>query len=236
MDSAQEMCEAKEEGVTTESRASRGFSLVELLVVIVVIAILTAVAIPLGLDFVRSYQMMGAAQSLAAYVQATRAQAVKRNTNRGLILNFDYPGLGQYQFTSLDPDPMTGNWDGGIYPGPGPTFPFNPNNRNYGIAPTPPDNEASPGDGLPSPHGTPMFLHTNGEIQFDVTGTWNALLFRSDGSVEAVNATQGGNAVIGQSADGIDWVVTVRHMRYQLTRTLLTSRSGRVRILVQAVP
>ena len=63
----------------------------------------------MGLNFVRHYKITGAAQNVVAQVQRARAQAVKLNSARGVILSFNYPAVGEYQFTSLDPDPMTGN-------------------------------------------------------------------------------------------------------------------------------
>ena len=82
--------------MTLEPRKpSEGFSLVELMIVISIIVVVSAASIPMGLNFVRHYKITGAAQGIQAQVQMARAQAVKRNSSRGILLNFNYPGLGQ---------------------------------------------------------------------------------------------------------------------------------------------
>lgn len=206
---------------------SRGFTLVELLVVIAIIAITTAASIPMGLNFLRNYKITAAAQALTAQVQRARSQAVKRNTSRGILLNFNYPVPGQYQFTSLDPSPMTGSWDGGVYPqnpgifSPGVSF-------DYGMVPDPPSNITDPdvAAGVQSPHGVPTDLPV--ELGFDV-GARNALLFRADGSVAAVNAAgPAGPPALVQAANGVDWLVTLRDSRTDLSRVIRVGPGGRV--------
>ncbi len=202
--------------------ASRGFSLVELLVVMAVGAILAATAIPYGLSYIRHYQTTAAAQSVASLMQLSRGQAVKRNLRNGLILNFDYPEEGQFQFTTLDQNPVTMGPPDAIYPGPGASAVFDPNDRDYGIAPDPGDNESPP-------HGNVTSLPP--EMEFDDSGgTWNALLFRSNGAVEAVNAAGSGPTLISQ--DGLDWVVTIRYPRFGFVRDIRVSRNGRVKVEV----
>jgi prepilin-type N-terminal cleavage/methylation domain-containing protein len=205
-----------------------GFSLVEILVVITIIVIISAASIPLGLNFVKQYKITGAAQGIAAEIQRSRAQAVKRNTGRGILLNFNYPATQEYQFTSLDPDPMTGNWDGGVYPA-------NPGNCNsaaavFGTVPAPPNNVLDPNraQGVQSPHGIPVQLPP--DIGFD-GGTRNALLFCADGRVAAVNAAGAvGTPVLSQAPNGVDWLMTVRDRTTQLTRVIRISPGGRVRV------
>ena len=204
---------------------TRGFTLIELLVVMSIIIILSAASIPMGLNFVRHYKITGAAQNVAAQFQRARSQAVKLNSARGVILNFNYPATSEYQYTSLDPDPMTGNWDGGVYPANPGVFGMP---GNYGIAPVPPANITDPdlAAGIQSPHGVPIQLPQ--DVNFD-PGERNALLFRADGSVFAVNAA----GPIGTSAlvqDGVDWLVTVRDSYTQLTRVIRVSPGGRVRL------
>jgi prepilin-type N-terminal cleavage/methylation domain-containing protein len=222
--------EGIEEGAGVTSRArkrSGGFTLIELLVVISILVIISAASIPVGLNFVRQYKVSGAAQNVAAEIQRARAQAVKRNSSRGILLNFNYPEAGDYQFTSLDPSPMTGAWDGGVYPAnPGV---FTNGTVNYGTVPTPPDNQRDPdlALGVQSPHGTPFELPA--DVGFDA-GERNALLFRSDGSVAAVNAA----GPVGAAAlvpDGADWLLTVRDARTNLMRVLRVSPGGRVLVV-----
>ncbi len=202
---------------------TRGFSLVELLTVMAVISITVAVAIPMGMNYIRHYEVIGAAQNVATTMQHTRAQAVKRNTRRGVILNFDYPSAGQFQFTTLDEDPVNGGWDGDIFPAnPGVFDPTPP--RDYGTAPIPPANTTSPGAGRQSPHGPVQNLPQNMEL---IGGqAYTSLLFRVDGSVEAVNVDNVATQVVSQV--GLEWVVTVNHPQYELSRTISISRNGRI--------
>jgi Tfp pilus assembly protein FimT len=198
-----------------------------------IIAITSAIAVPLGIDYVRNYEVMGAAQGVAAQMQMSRAQAVRRNSRRGILLNFDYPGTSQYQFTTLDANPMTGNWDKKYYPdNPGT---FNPGDRNYGIVPNPPFNTDSPGDGLPSPHGEVITLPTLMVFvpasTFTSTGdTFSSLLFRMDGSVEAVDAAGVNGQAVGVAANNLDWAVRVRNPENNLVRVIRISRNGRVEV------
>jgi prepilin-type N-terminal cleavage/methylation domain-containing protein len=220
------------EGATSVTRkpgrAGAGFSLIELIVVISIIVIVSAATIPLGLNFVRQYKIAGAAQNIAAQVQRARSQAVKRNSSRGILLNFNYPAAGDYQFTSLDPDPRTGDWDGGVYPSnPGV---YDRSAVNYGTVPTPPNNTLDPNAalGVQSPHGVPEELPQS--VQFEV-GERNALLFRADGSIAAVNAGGSvGAAALRKAPNGVDWLVTVRDVTTNLSRTLVVTPGGRIRV------
>jgi Tfp pilus assembly protein FimT len=199
---------------------------VEILVVVTIIIIISATSIPYGLNFVRNYKITGAAQGIAGEIQKARAQAVKRNTGRGILINFNYPQAAGYQFTSLDPDPRTGNWDGSVYPA-NPGYCRNAP-VNYGTVPDPPNNVIDPnlGAGVQSPHGTPIPLPP--DLVFD-PGQRNALVFCNDGSVVAVNAAGSvGGAVLVQ--DGLDWILTVRDRTTQLTRVIRVSPGGRVRV------
>ncbi|MGH9321154.1 MAG: pilus assembly FimT family protein [Vicinamibacteria bacterium] len=203
---------------------SKGFTLIELMVVISIIVIVSAATIPMGLSFMRNYQVMGASQNVATQMQGSRGQAVKRNTRRGILLNFNYPQAGQYQFTSLDPSPMTGAWDGAFYPTYNPLS-YTEGMASYGAVPAPPNNVNDPdsANGVMSPHGTPMELPQ--DVGFDA-GAFNALLFRADGSVRAVNAAGGGAGAI--NLVGVDFQLVVRDPRTNLTRTVTISRNGRV--------
>jgi prepilin-type N-terminal cleavage/methylation domain-containing protein len=203
---------------------SKGFTLIEIMVVIAIIAIVSAASIPMGLNFVRHYKVQGAVQNVAAQMQMSRSQAVKRNTNRGILLDFNYPQPGMYQFTSLDPSPVTGTWDGGVYPVFAPLS-YTEGTPNYGAVPAPPDNMNNPdaANGVMSPHGIPVNLPN--DVQFD-PGGFNALLFRADGSVRAVNAAGGGGAAI--NVVGVDFQVVIRDTTTQIVKTLTISRNGRV--------
>lgn len=213
--------------MASTSTRSRGFTLIELLVVISIIIIISAASIPMGLNFVRHYKITGAAQNVVTQIQRARSQAVKNNSARGVLFNFNYPGASAYQFTSLDPNPMTGNWDGGVYPANPGVFELGA--VAYGTAPDPPANVIDPdlAAGVQSPHGLPIELPQ--DINFDA-GERNALLFRADGSVAAVNAA-GPLGTAALVADGNDWLVTLRDSSTQLTRVIRISPGGRVRLV-----
>ncbi len=211
--------------VNVSSNRSKGFSLIEIMVVITIIVIISAASIPAGLNFVRHYKVQGAVSNIAAQMQMSRGQAVKRNTNRGILLNFNYPQTGMYQFTSLDPSPVTGTWDGNVYPTFAPLS-YTENMANYGAVPVPPNNtiDPDPANGVMSPHGFPVMLPN--DLQFQ-PGGFNALLFRADGSVRAVNAANNGGAA-AVNVVGVDFQVTLRDRTTMITKTLTISRNGRV--------
>ena len=210
--------------MTTPRGRVAGFTLIELVTVVSIVVIVSSVSVPMAMNFSRHYQITAAAQIVATQIQRGRALAVDLNTRRGVLLNLNYPDAGQCQLTSLDPNPMTGNWDGNVYPQN--PMPFVTGQTNYGRVPTPPANTThpDPANGVLTPHGPVVALA--GEIAFD-PGAFNALVFFADGSVAAVNtAGPGGAGAI--SADGLDWVFTVRDPITTLSRTIRVGQNGRI--------
>jgi len=64
-----------------------GFTLVELMIVIVVIAILSAIAVPNIISWLPNYRLKSAARDLFSNMQKARMQAVKENKN--IVTRFD---------------------------------------------------------------------------------------------------------------------------------------------------
>lgn len=70
-------------------RSEGGFSLVELILVLGLIGVISAVAAPYVLDMIRETEPKRAARELAGVLREVRAQAIKLNTPRSVVLNLD---------------------------------------------------------------------------------------------------------------------------------------------------
>lgn len=65
----------------SSARPSRGFTLVELIIAVTLLAILMAMAMPSMRDWIRGIQVRGAAESLRNGVEIARMEALKRNSS-----------------------------------------------------------------------------------------------------------------------------------------------------------
>lgn len=79
-----------------------GYSMIELVVVVGLIVVMAAVAIPNIAGYTRNYRLRGATQQVAGELQSARNKAIVRNTNRGVA--FAVVDANSYRFTILDDD------------------------------------------------------------------------------------------------------------------------------------
>ncbi len=96
-------------GVTSQNsgRSQRGFTMVELLVVISIILIVTAIALPSLPTFLRSYKLRNDARTLAGQISAARMLA-SENTKRALVACNTTTKICQIALRGLDDPLLTG--------------------------------------------------------------------------------------------------------------------------------
>ena len=73
----------------------RGFSLVEVMIVVGLVAILAAITVPSVAGALQRYELLTSAQQVVSTIRAARTQAVSRN--QVLKVRFNFPAAGQYQ-------------------------------------------------------------------------------------------------------------------------------------------
>lgn len=78
-------------------RNSRGFTLVEVLLVATIGVVLAAISMPMALSAIQGYRLNGAAREVSNEIAAMRLQAVSKNRTMRLRLNC--PAAGMYRAT-----------------------------------------------------------------------------------------------------------------------------------------
>ena len=72
-----------------------GFSLVEIMIVVALVATMAAITVPSVQGAVQRYELLTSGQQVVSTIRAARIQAVSRN--QILKVRFDFPAAGQYQ-------------------------------------------------------------------------------------------------------------------------------------------
>ena len=80
------------------AKSASGFTMIEVLIVIVILAILSSIAIPGFSRWLPNYRLKGAARDLYSNLQLAKAGAIKDRTN----WTAQFPGNGTYQLVNVN--------------------------------------------------------------------------------------------------------------------------------------
>jgi prepilin-type N-terminal cleavage/methylation domain-containing protein len=192
-------------------RPDRGFSLIELLIVVAIIAIMAAVALPNIGQYIRNYKIKGAAQEVAGELQASRSRAIMSNTNQGV--SFVVLDRDTYRFVQEDLPPAAPERYGGIR--------NLPSGVNFVVS------------GLADPGPTLRFTRLGGFCNpASSSGTCDPAVPVDERSLASESSLiESGDApcnYIGTEAATGTMVVRLREVSTQLERTVRVAPGGRV--------
>jgi len=92
--------------IYTQNKTNSGFTMIELMIVITIIGILSAVAVPRLTAWLPSYRLKSAASDLQSNMQKARVKAIKENVSVQIRFdNTNPPGF--YYFDTTDDDAYT---------------------------------------------------------------------------------------------------------------------------------
>jgi prepilin-type N-terminal cleavage/methylation domain-containing protein len=137
-------------------RASAGFTMIELLVVVGIIAVAAAVALPNIAGFVRSARIRGAAQEVKAQITTARAKAIMKNANLGVV----FVALTDTTYRYVIEDDMTGP-------------PFDPRRETVEDLLALPEPNPQAGPPMQLPQGVRFVAGTDPGFRLDRLGRWH---------------------------------------------------------------
>jgi prepilin-type N-terminal cleavage/methylation domain-containing protein len=84
---------------TMAPRREDGFSLIELMIVVALVAVLAGMTVPAMAGAIKEYELITAGQQVVSTIRSARLQAVSKNMI--LKVRFDFPADGQYQIVDV---------------------------------------------------------------------------------------------------------------------------------------
>ena len=113
------------------SRPQHGFTLIELMVVVAILAIITTAAAPSFRDFLEGQRVKAAAYDLTADLMLARSEALKRNASVSIVRSGDSWGQGWTTATVVDPTTISlrNASSGGVFAGAPASITFDVNGR-----------------------------------------------------------------------------------------------------------